>query len=62
MGPGCSPGLKGDVASIAMTRQGLLCHRLAGYRGSWRFGNRQLNRFWQNWTIGFESVVLQVAS
>lgn len=61
MGPGCSPGLEGDVAGVAVTRQGLLCRRLAGYWGSRRFSDRQLDRFWQNGTIGLESVVLQVA-
>lgn len=62
VGPGCSPGLEGDVASVAVTRQGLLGRRLAGYRGSRRFANCQLDRFWQNGTIGLEGVVLQVAS
>lgn len=61
VGPCCSPGFKGDVAGITAACQGLLWRRLAGHWGSWRFGNCQLNRFGQDGTIGFESVVLQVA-
>lgn len=62
VGPRRSPGFKGDIAGITAARQGLLWHRLAGHWGRWRFSNGQLNRFGKDGTIGFESVVLQVAS
>lgn len=60
--PRRGPGFKGDVAGVAAAGQGLLWHWLASHWGSWRFGDRQLNGFGQDGTIGFESVVLQVAS
>lgn len=62
MGPRRSPGFKGDIAGITAACQGLLRHWLAGYWGSWRFSNCQLNRFGQDRPISFESVVLQVGS
>lgn len=62
VGPRCGPRFKGDVAGVATARQSLLWHWLAGHWGSWRFSDCQLNRFGQDGAIGFESVVLQVAS
>lgn len=56
------PGFKGDAAGVTSACEGLLRPWLTRHWGSWRFSNGQLNWFRKNGTIGFESVVLQVAS
>lgn len=58
----CSPGVKRHITSITAAFKNFLWRWLTSCRGRWRYSNCQMNWFWKDGTISFESAVLQITS